>query len=357
METDARLVEKVRAAVGEAIDLDIGDEDVQTALSLLAPRKLGGQNRNLVRAAFPDDRDTMLSRRTAVAAMAAVVAALSGRKVHVASTREIISELEAAALGRAFASLGLSLGCLLRTVSFRYDPVIAADTGAYAGLYACARESAFAADAVYGSFYEFGFNRLQIMLRASAGAEARWLGCDCPLDLMIVEDVDAFVADVSPIAITGQGPDRVAEVSRIDAAVAALSPRQGAAGGDFEVFRDDAGEPLDARWLDRGVEALAERLGFLSGADVDLDTRRLASAALLARNVYIRGRDYIVADGDVHPRTRDGRIWMGRRLNGGLHNAIEAKEGLRVQREGADLVRMAPNSYLDLYASVAGLIA
>jgi preprotein translocase subunit SecA len=355
MEIDEKRVEAVRASMSKALDFAVSNEDISAALALLSPKRLVNKNRNLVRAVFPDDSETMLANRTAIVACAAGLAALAGRHVHVATTKQLIAELEAAALGAGFASLGLSVGCLLQGVSFRYDPVIAADTGEYTGLYGCTRPEAFGADVVYGSFYEFGFNRLQLQLRAS-GVDAPWLGVDCPFDLMLIEDVDAFVADVSPIAITGQGPDRSAEVMHMTALVSELVPREGTFGGDFEILRDKTGEAVDVRWLDQGAEAIAEHLGFVNAADIDEKTRQLAGAVLIAQNVYKRDRDYIVADGEILPISTDGKLWIGRRLNGGLHNALEAKEHLVVQKEGEEITRITPNAYLDLYLSVAGIV-
>jgi preprotein translocase subunit SecA len=341
-------ITRVQAVIERSLDLTLSDEDVQVAVGLAAAQSLGERRRNLRRLQPPENPPSILGRRTAVLALAAALAAGSGRIVHVAGMHETQMELAAAALGPALAELGLSLGCLLPGLSYLYEPALE-------GLVQKTRSEALHAQIVYGTFTEFGFDQLARTLTTVGDWEYEGNKFTRPLDLILVEDLEDFLVNSAPLLITQAAPDQRLEILRLSNLVAALEagPDED---GDYEVVPGEDGHNLGAIWSSRGLEKLVQGLGDEEVLDPDSPMRRLANAVLYAQVVFTCELDYVVSHDQIIPLADNGDLLPRRYFSDGVQQALEVKEGLTVNRGSAPLVGITPEAYLDLYVSVAGLM-
>ena len=203
---------------------------------------------------------------------------------------------------------------------------------------------------MYGTFTEFGFDWLarQILARDNPDEATLYVS---PLDLILVEDVERFVSQAAPLSISDESSaqDHGIELARLSELIAPMSE----AAGDFELIA--ASDARYAAWRDQGLATLARDFSEEIW-DPDSPSRAMADAVLLAQHVSVRDQDYAVRDGEVVPRSPEGRLFPGRRFRHYFHGALEAKEGLAIALEATELAGITPEAYLDLYRSVAGLI-
>ena len=321
--------ETVRDAVAAAMGVAVSDADMAAALGMLSPLDEPGYRR-LVRMPDPPAR----ARRAAVAAVAAASAAISGRRAHVCAVNAAAAQDEAASLGTAFASLGLSAACLSNDKSSIRHPG--------GDLRLCPRTEAFEADIVYGPLREFILDRLVLSLDENAVAR--------PLDIMIVEDVGSFMADRRAVSLCGLAPDVGDLMTAVERAVAETLVDEVEPGSLVAVSEDG-----EWRWTDAGLDALAGTLSDPSARDRSSRVHGIAAAVLAAKAGYEAGRDYVTREGGILMLSYSGG--PSRPMPAYLYRALESKEGLRVGRETARLAEMAPDDYLGLYRSVCGLLS
>jgi preprotein translocase subunit SecA len=341
-------VARVRLVIERNLDLTLSDEDLVVAVGLASGQSLGERHRNLRRLQPPERPPSILGRRTAVIALAATLAAEGGRTVHVATMHQAQAELEAATLGPALAEMNLSLGCLLPKFSYLYDPNLE-------GLTEKTRSEALSAQIVYGAFAEFGFDQLARTLTTTGDWQYEGAKFARALDLILVEDLEDFLANSAPLLITQTAPDQRLEILRLSNLIATLEagPDED---GDYEVVPGENGHNLGALWSSRGLEKLVAGLGDEEVLDPDSPMRKLANAVLYAQAVFIRELDYVVSQNQIIPLADNGDLLPRRYFNDGVQEALEAKEGLTVNRGAAPLAGITPEAYLDLYVSVAGLM-
>jgi preprotein translocase subunit SecA len=291
--------------------------------------------------------------KTLVAPLAAALNAMSGRGVHVVTVNDYLAKRDPQWMGPIFHGLGLSVGVIQHDSAFLFDPEHRPSDERLMHLRPVTRREAYAADVTYATNNELGFDYLRdnmVQELSERVQRGRYFG--------IVDEVDNILIDEArtPLIISGQAE----ESEDLYYTFARLAPRlqgrpEGATeGGDYFIdLKEHAVSPTE-----EGIAKIERLLGVPSLYDVGVDPRlaRHFEQALRAHALYKRDRDYIVKDGEIVIVDEfTGRQMPGRRWSEGLHQAIEAKEGLRVQRESVTLATITFQNYFRLYDKLSGM--
>ena len=289
--------------------------------------------------------------KTLVGPLAAAVNALTGAGVHVITVNDYLARRDAQWMGPLFAFLGLSLGVITHDTSYIYDADFHSGEERTARLRPVTRREAYAADVTYGTNNEFGFDYLRDNMVTELEARVQRGHA-----FAIVDEVDNILIDEArtPLIISGQA----GESQDLYQVFAKLVPRlrerpEGTTdGGDYFVdVKDKAVSPTE-----EGVAKVEKMIGVENLYGGDPLMARHFESALRAHALFKRDRDYIVEDGEIVIVDEfTGRKMPGRRWSEGLHQAIEAKEGLRVQRESVTMATITFQNYFRLYGKLAGM--
>lgn len=287
--------------------------------------------------------------KTLMATLPVYLNAISGKGVHVVTVNDYLARRDAEWMGRLYTFLGLTVGVNTPNMS------------------RAEKQEAFAADVTYGTNNEFGFDYLRDnMVQEIADRVARGL------NFAIVDEVDSILIDEArtPLIISGQAEDHTELYVRINAVVPKLKKQIGEADprtgegviepGDFtvdekthQVFLTEAGhENAEAILSEAGL--LAEGASLYDPANITL--MHHVYAALRARHLYHRDQHYVVQNGEVIIVDEfTGRLMTGRRWSDGLHQAVEAKEGVQIQSENQTLASITFQNYFRMYGKLAGM--
>jgi len=289
--------------------------------------------------------------KTLVGPLAAAVNALAGAGVHVITVNDYLARRDAQWMGPLFAFLGLSLGVITHDTSYIYDADFHSGEERTARLRPVTRREAYAADVTYGTNNEFGFDYLRDNMVTELEARVQRGHA-----FAIVDEVDNILIDEArtPLIISGQA----GESQDLYQVFAKLVPRlrerpEGTTdGGDYFVdVKDKAVSPTE-----EGVAKVEKMIGVENLYGGDPLMARHFESALRAHALFKRDRDYIVEGGEIVIVDEfTGRKMPGRRWSEGLHQAIEAKEGLRVQRESVTMATITFQNYFRLYGKLAGM--
>jgi len=269
--------------------------------------------------------------KTLVATMPVYLNALSGRGVHVVTVNDYLASRDAAWMGPVYEFLGLSVAALQNSME------------------AEERRAAYRADITYGTNTEFGFDYLRdnMVLRTEQQVQRGHFYC-------IVDEVDSILIDEArtPLIISGPG-ERAAKTYYDFARIARrLTPGEGEE-DDYEVDEKKRTVAITEKGLARverelGIDNIYEDL---SGQLVNHLMQALRASSLFRRDV-----DYLVQDGEVKIIDEfTGRILEGRRYSEGLHQAIEAREGVKIKEENQTLATITLQNYFRLYEKIAGM--
>jgi preprotein translocase subunit SecA len=282
--------------------------------------------------------------KTFVAPLAAYLNGLTGRGVHVVTVNDYLAKRDAQWIGQVFWRLGMSVGSIQHDAAYVVDPDFPQTDERLRSLRPVARAEAYAADVTYGTNNEFGFDYLRDNLVIDLGQRVQRGHF-----FAIVDEVDNILIDEArtPLIISGaaeESADKYIQFAR-------LVPRLRAE-DDYildEKFRQvaitEAGTDKMERWL--GVDNLF---------DNDFSMARHLEQALKAEALYKRDRDYVVKDGEVVIVDEfTGRLMPGRRWSEGLHQAVEAKEGVKIQNESRTLATITFQNYFRMYDKLAGM--
>ena len=289
--------------------------------------------------------------KTLAAPLAAALNAMSGRGVHVVTVNDYLAKRDPQWMGPIYHGLGLSVGIIQHEAAFLYDPEYHATEESLMYLRPVERREAYAADVTYGTNNEFGFDYLRdnmVVELSQRVQRERYFS--------IVDEVDNILIDEArtPLIISGQAEESADLYYRFARLVPRLKPRPDGAeeGGDYFLdLKDKAVSPTED-----GIDKIEKLLGIENLFDADPRLARHFEQALRAHALYKRDRDYIVKDGEIVIVDEfTGRQMPGRRWSEGLHQAIEAKEGLRVQRESVTLATITFQNYFRLYHKLAGM--
>ena len=282
--------------------------------------------------------------KTFVAPLAAYLNGLTGRGVHVVTVNDYLAKRDAQWIGQVFWRLGMTVGSIQHEAAYVVDPDFPQTDEHLRALRPVDRAEAYAADVTYGTNNEFGFDYLRDNLVIDLAQRVQRGHF-----FSIVDEVDNILIDEArtPLIISGaaeESADKYIQFAR-------LVPRLKAE-DDYivdEKFRQvaitEAGTDKMERWL--GVENLF---------DDDFSMARHLEQALKAEALYKRDRDYVVKDDEVVIVDEfTGRLMPGRRWSEGLHQAVEAKEGVKIQNESRTLATITFQNYFRMYDKLAGM--
>lgn len=286
--------------------------------------------------------------KTLVALAPAYLNALTGRGVHVVTVNDYLAQRDAGWNAPAYHFLGLSVGVIVNQASYVYDPEYENEEHEdvrFRHLKPATRKEAYAADVTYGTNNEFGFD----YLRDNMVSEPQYLR-QRELNFAIVDEVDSILIDEArtPLIISapaGDNPDAYYQFAKIAAQLVA------------EDYTFDE-KRRSVALTDKGVEKVQGLLG-VKNLYSTKHTRLVyhMEQALRAQIVFKRDKDYVVTNSGevVIVDEHTGRLMQGRRYNEGLHQAIEAKEGVVVKQESMTLATISFQNFFRLYHKLSGM--
>jgi preprotein translocase subunit SecA len=289
--------------------------------------------------------------KTLVGPLGATVNAVGGRGVHVVTVNDYLARRDARWMGPIFAFMGLSIGVIAHDSSYLFDPDYHSSDEQTAKLRPVTRREAYAADVTYGTNNEFGFDYLRDNMVTDLEQRVQRGHA-----FAIVDEVDNILIDEArtPLIISGQAAESQNLYATFSKLVPRLRARQAGAesGGDY--FLDEKEKAVSP--TEEGVARVEQMLGIENLYSGDPLMARHFESALRAHALFKRDRDYIVEGGEIVIVDEfTGRKMPGRRWSEGLHQAIEAKEGLHVQRESVTLATITFQNYFRLYGKLAGM--
>lgn len=266
--------------------------------------------------------------KTLVATLPAYLNALEGKGVHVVTVNDYLARRDSEDMGRVYRFLGLSVGLITHEMDYP------------------ARKAAYAADITYGTNNEFGFDYLRDNMVISLDQMVQR-----PLHYAIVDEVDSILIDEArtPLIISGPGAQSTS-LYQVMADVAAKLKE----GEDYTV--DEKQKTVAP--TETGIAKTEKLLGVSNMYDGEngVDYSHQLMAALKAKALMHRDRDYVVKDGEVIIVDEfTGRLMFGRRYSEGLHQAIEAKEHVKVERESQTLATITFQNYFRMYDKLSGM--
>jgi preprotein translocase subunit SecA len=278
--------------------------------------------------------------KTLVATLPAYLNALAGKGVHVVTVNDYLAKRDSEWMGRVYGFLGLSVGVILSQMNHSD------------------KQAAYAADITYGTNNEFGFDYLRDNM-ASAASER----FQRALNYAIVDEVDSILIDEArtPLIISGQAEDTTELYFRMKEIAPRLTRQKDEnSPGDYSVDEKAHQVLLSEEGHERSEALLAES-GLLphGGSLYDPSNINLIHhlyAALRAQTLYHRDQNYVVQDDEVIIVDEfTGRLMPGRRWSDGLHQAVEAKEGVAIQRENQTLASITFQNFFRMYKKLAGM--
>jgi preprotein translocase subunit SecA len=299
--------------------------------------------------------------KTLVATLPAVLNGLTGRGVHIVTVNDYLARRDAQWMGPIYHQLGLSVSVIQHEASVLYDPAYLPADSRFIGLRPCERREAYRADITYGTNNEFGFDYLRDNMRFSLDELVQR-----ELHYAIVDEVDSILIDEArtPLIISGPAEESTDLYYKVDRIIPKLTRAATITEGKLheieEVRQGDyiVDEKSKTVTLTEAGVARCEQL--LSVGNLydpqHIDTLHHINQGLRAHALFQRDVDYVAKDGQVIIVDEfTGRLMPGRRWSDGLHQAIEAKEGLRIQQENQTLATITFQNYFRMYDKLAGM--
>ncbi|MDD3765857.1 MAG: preprotein translocase subunit SecA [Eubacteriales bacterium] len=280
--------------------------------------------------------------KTLVATLPAYLNALTGQGVHIVTVNDYLAKRDSEWMGKVYNYLGLSVGLIVH------------------GLDSGQRREAYAADITYGTNNEFGFDYLRdnmVIYKEHKVQRGHAFA--------IVDEVDSILIDEArtPLIISGEGDKSTILYERADKFARTLKPLRIKESDDKQHDDDvDADYIIDekantATLTEKGIKKAEGFFGIENLSDSEnLAISHHINQAIRAHGIMQRDKDYVVKDGEVIIVDEfTGRLMMGRRYSDGLHQAIEAKEGVKVERESKTLATITFQNYFRLYKKLSGM--
>lgn len=298
--------------------------------------------------------------KTLTSTLALYLNALEGKGVHVVTVNDYLAKRDCNWMGAIFHFLGITTACIIHDASYIYEPkIVDANevTVEMENLKLVSRKDAYNADITYGTNNEFGFDYLRDNMVQDLGQMSQK-----DLNYAIVDEVDSILIDEARTPLIISAPDT--ESTKMYQKFAQIIPRlkekdparnasDSDAGGDYEVD-----EKMKAVTLtDRGINKVEQILGVGNLYEPGkINYVHHLEQSLKAEVLFKHDRDYVVKEGQVIiVDDFTGRLMHGRRYSEGLHQAIEAKEGVRVQRESRTLATITFQNYFRMYKKLSGM--
>ena len=288
--------------------------------------------------------------------------ALGGDGVHVVTVNEYLSRRDAVWMGKIYRLLGLTVGSIIPGAAFIYDPeweIPKADeaveekkvetTGSFLVqqefLRPVPRKEAYRADITYGTNHEFGFDYLRdnLIYRAEDRVQHGH-------NFAIIDEVDSILIDEARTPLIIAAPDaQSSDFYKSFARIAANLEKE----VDYEM--DEKKRTITI--MDAGVEKVEKLIGVQNiYAPENIRLVHYMEESIKAKALFARDKDYVVKDGQIYIVDEfTGRLLVGRRYQAGLHQAIEAKEGVTVQQESRTYAKVSTQNYFRMYKKIAGM--
>ncbi|MES9934856.1 MAG: preprotein translocase subunit SecA [Sedimenticola sp.] len=312
--------------------------------------------------------------KTLVATLAVYLNALPGKGVHVVTVNDYLARRDAAWMGKIYDFLGLSVGVINSgggmgpdESSYRFDPAYDGQAGGYPQLRKITRRDAYHCDITYGTNNEFGFDYLRDNMAFSADQRVQR-----EKFFAVVDEVDSILIDEArtPLIISGPTESSSDLYTQIDKIIPLLTRQEpieadeegkpGFGPGDYSVD-EKARQAYLSEDGHQKVEEMLSEMELLAEGESLYDSSNImlmhhVNAALRAHALYQRNVEYIVRDGQIVIVDEfTGRTMPGRRWSDGLHQAVEAKEGLQIQQENQTLASITFQNFFRLYEKLSGM--
>jgi len=285
--------------------------------------------------------------KTLSATTALYLNALTGKGVHLVTVNDYLARRDAGWMAPIFYAVDLRVGVIVHDQSFIYDPEFNDKTAAeerLAHLRPVSRKEAYAADITYGTNNEFGFDYLRDNMVQNLEQMVQR-----GHHFAIVDEVDSILVDEArtPLIISAPDTEPTDKYYRFAALI--------------EEFNSDSDYVVDeklktANLTDYGIKKMEKKLGVDNLYEKDFETLHHLEQGLRAKTLFKRDHDYVVKDGEVIiVDEHTGRLMFGRRYSEGLHQAIEAKEKVKIQQESRTLATVSLQNYFRLYQKLAGM--
>lgn len=315
--------------------------------------------------------------KTLVATLAAYLNALPGLGTHVVTVNDYLARRDAQWMGPIYHALGLSVGVIQHEIQYLYDPTFASPDIRLAALRPCTRREAYRADITYGTNNEFGFDYLRDNMRFALEDMVQR-----EHHYAIVDEVDSILIDEARTPLIISGRDESAEskaplYERVDRIIpklkraativeGKLSEIEETVEGDFIV--DEKAKTVSL--TEQGVAHCERLLSVDNLSDpANMEIAHLVHQALKAHHIFNKDVDYVVKDMEtaddvgrpvVQPQVIivdefTGRLMPGRRWSDGLHEAVEAKEGIKIAKENQTLATITLQNYFRMYGKLSGM--
>jgi len=274
--------------------------------------------------------------KTLVATLPAYLNAIEGRGVHVVTVNDYLARRDMEWMGPLYMGLGLSVGAI------------------QSGMDSAERQKSYAADITYGTNNEFGFDYLRDNMRMASRGDDRFPAhqqqSQGVLNFAIVDEVDNILIDEArtPLIISGPAHDDVAKYTRADQISRQLRPEE-----HFEVKEKEHTVALTEAGVRRAEQIAGVESFYTAG---NMEWPHLIDNSLKAHHLYKRDVNYVVQQGEVVIVDEfTGRLMPGRQWSDGLHQAVEAKEGVRVKEESQTLATVTLQNFFKLYKKLGGM--
>jgi preprotein translocase subunit SecA len=284
--------------------------------------------------------------KTLVATLPVYLNALEGKGAHLVTVNDYLAKRDAQWMSVLYHALGLSVGIIQHDASFLFDPTYDASDKRLQSLRPCTRSEAYRADITYGTNNEYGFDYLRDNLVVTDLAQC----VQRELNFAIVDEVDSILIDEArtPLIISGPTDETTDLYYRINAIIPQLKPEH-----DYTIEE----KTKTASLTEDGNVRVEKLLGVENLYDPNhMDLVHHVVKALQAYALYKRDVDYVVKEGEVIIVDEfTGRLMPGRRWSDGLHQAVEAKEGVKIANENQTLASVTFQNYFRMYKKLSGM--
>jgi preprotein translocase SecA subunit len=301
--------------------------------------------------------------KTLVATLPLYLNSLTGRGVHLITVNDYLARRDVQWMGPIYHKLGVSVASIVHDVSYLFDPTFITKDYRYLNLRPASRQEAYRADITYGTNNEFGFDYLRDNMKFSIEDYVQR-----ELNFAVVDEVDNILIDEArtPLIISGPAEESTDKYYTIDRIIPKLQRGAVIQGdptqedraaiekqGDYTVDEKSRAVTL----TESGVAKVERLLGVHNLYDPrQIDTLHHVQQALKAHAIFKRDVDYVVKDGEVIIVDEfTGRLMPGRRWSDGLHQAVEAKERVRIREENQTLATITIQNYFRMYKKLAGM--
>ena len=285
--------------------------------------------------------------KTLTASLALFLNSLTGRGVHLATVNDYLARVGLGWMGPIYHLLGVSAGCIMQEAAFLYDPKFEdkkQDDWRLRHLRPVTKKEAYEAEITYGTNNEFGFDYLRdnmVWDLSDAAQRSHFFA--------IVDEADSILIDEArtPLIISSAAAQATDKYYQFAKLVNELSP-------DTDYVIDE--KLKTANLTEHGITKVEKRLGVANLYEKDFASIHHIQQALRARTLFAKDKDYVVKDNEIIIVDEfTGRLMPGRRWSEGLHQAIEAKEGVQIQQESQTLATISFQNYFRLYEKLAGM--